>query len=111
MLEISRLRTEYPTPRGTVHAVRDVDLVLGKGEILAIVGESGCGKSACLLSIMRLVPPPGRVVEGSIRFEGKDLLTLSQSEMRDLRGKDIAMVFQDPMTTLNPAYRVGEQIA
>ena len=111
LLAISGLSTEYPTPRGTVHAVRDVDLVLGKGDILAIVGESGCGKSACLLSIMRLVPPPGRIVKGSIRFEDKELLTLSQAEMRDLRGKDMAMVFQDPMTTLNPAYRVGEQIA
>lgn len=111
LLKISGLSTEYPTPRGTVHAVRDVDLVLGKGDILAIVGESGCGKSACLLSIMRLVPPPGRIVKGSIRFGDKELLTLSPAEMRDLRGKDMAMVFQDPMTTLNPAYRVGEQIA
>ena len=111
VLEISGLSTEYPTPRGTVHAVRGVDLVLGKGDILAIVGESGCGKSACLLSIMRLVPPPGRIVKGSVKFRGKELLALSEAEMRELRGKDMAMVFQDPMTTLNPAYRVGEQIS
>ncbi|MGB4274208.1 MAG: ABC transporter ATP-binding protein [Bacillota bacterium] len=111
VLEVSGLSTEYPTPRGTVHAVRDVDLVLAKGDILAIVGESGCGKSASLLSIMRLVPRPGRIVNGSVKFEGRELLTLSEAEMRDVRGKDIAMVFQDPMTTLNPAYRVGEQIS
>ena len=111
VLEVSGLVTEYPTPRGTVHAVRDVDLVLGKGDILAIVGESGCGKSACLLSIMRLIPRPGRIAKGSVKFEGTELLTLSEAEMRDLRGKDMAMVFQDPMTTLNPAYRVGEQIS
>lgn len=111
VLEVSGLFTEYPTPRGTVRAVRNVDLVLAKGDILAIVGESGCGKSACLLSIMRLVPRPGRIVNGSVKFEGRELLTLSEAEMRDVRGKDIAMVFQDPMTTLNPAYRVGEQIS
>lgn len=111
VLEVSGLSTEYPTPRGTVRAVRNVDLVLAKGDILAIVGESGCGKSACLLSIMRLVPRPGRIVNGSVKFEGRELLTLSEAEMRDVRGKDIAMVFQDPMTTLNPAYRVGEQIS
>lgn len=111
ILEISGLSTEYLTSHGSVQAVRDVDFALGKGDILAIVGESGCGKSACLLSIMRLVPSPGRIVKGSIKFEGTELLNLPESEMRDLRGKDLAMVFQDPMTTLNPAYRVGEQIS
>ncbi|NLS45316.1 MAG: ABC transporter ATP-binding protein [Firmicutes bacterium] len=111
VLQVSGLKTEFPTPRGIVHAVRGIDFTLEKGDILAIVGESGCGKSASLLSIMRLIPHPGRIVEGSIKFEGKELLRFSKAEMRGVRGKDMAMVFQDPMTTLNPAYRVGEQIS
>lgn len=111
VLRVSGLSTVYPTTRGDVQAVRGVDLTLREGDVLAIVGESGCGKSATLLSIMRLVPYPGRVVAGSVVFEGRDLMRLGPREMREVRGRDIAMVFQDPMTTLNPAFRVGDQIA
>ncbi|MGE5574054.1 MAG: ABC transporter ATP-binding protein [Bacteroidota bacterium] len=111
VLQVSGLFTVYPTPRGNVQAVRGVDLTLEDGDVLGIVGESGCGKSACLLSMMRLVPHPGRLVAGSVVFEGRNLTSLSAREMREVRGRDIAMVFQDPMTTLNPAFRVGDQIA
>lgn len=91
--------------------MRDVSLSVAPREVLGIVGESGCGKSALMLSIMRLLPRPGRIARGSVRLGGVDLLGLSPGEMREVRGKEIAMVFQDPMTTLNPAYRVGEQIS
>ncbi|MGE5587726.1 MAG: ABC transporter ATP-binding protein [Clostridia bacterium] len=111
VLQVSGLSTVYPTARGDVQAVRSVSLTLEEGDLLAIVGESGCGKSATLLSIMRLVPHPGRVVAGSVVFEGRDLMKLGPGAMREVRGRDIAMVFQDPMTTLNPAFRVGDQIA
>lgn len=111
LLEVARLHTVYPTARGKVQAVRNVSFVVSRGEILGIVGESGCGKSALLLSIMGLLPPPGRIVGGQILFGGENLLDLSEPEMRSFRGRKIAMVFQDPMTALNPAHRVGEQIA
>jgi len=111
VLQVSGLSTVYPTDRGDVQAVRGVDLTLREGDVLAIVGESGCGKSATLLSMMQLVPHPGRVVAGSVVFEGRDLTKLGPGAMREVRGRDIAMVFQDPMTTLNPAFRVGDQIA
>lgn len=111
LLEVRGLSTVYPTEKGKVQAVRDVSLRVERGGILGLVGESGCGKSATLLSIMRLVPYPGRVVAGEIWFQGQDLLRKSPAQMRAIRGRDIAMVFQDPMSTLNPAYRVGDQIA
>jgi len=94
-----------------VRAVDGVSFYLDGGELLGLVGESGCGKSITALSIMRLVAPPGKIVAGEIVFDGKNLLTLSDSEMRQIRGDDIAMIFQDPMTSLNPVYTVGEQIA
>jgi len=94
-----------------VRAVDDVSFYLDRGELLGLVGESGCGKSMTALSIMRLVAPPGRIVGGEILFDGKNLLKLSNAQMRDVRGNDIAMIFQDPMTSLNPVFTVGEQIA
>ena len=94
-----------------MRAVDDVSFGIAPGELLGLVGESGCGKSMTALSIMRLIAPPGKIVAGEILFEGRDLLKFSNREMRDLRGNDIAMIFQDPMTSLNPVYTVGEQIA
>jgi peptide/nickel transport system ATP-binding protein len=111
LLEITSLRTEFKLAGGVLKAVRGVDLSLEPGETLALVGESGCGKSITAASIMRLVPPPGSIVSGSIRFKGVDLLTLSEEEMRDIRGNRMAMVFQDPMTSLNPVFTIGHQIA
>ncbi len=111
LLEVKNLRTHFPTRAGLVRAVDDVSFYLDRGELLGLVGESGCGKSMTALSIMRLVPPPGRIFGGEILFEGRDLLKLSNAEMRDVRGNDAAMIFQDPMTSLNPVFTVGEQIA
>ncbi len=111
LLEIKNLRTYFPTRSGLVRAVDDVSFYINRGELLGLVGESGCGKSMTALSIMRLVPPPGKIVSGEILFEGRNLLTLSNAEMRDVRGNDIAMIFQDPMTSLNPVFTVGEQIS
>ena len=111
LLEVRNLRTQFPTRAGLVRAVDDVSFGIAPGELLGLVGESGCGKSMTALSIMRLIAPPGRIVAGEILFEGRDLLKLSNREMRDVRGNDIAMIFQDPMTSLNPVYTVGEQIA
>ncbi|KKC29158.1 ABC transporter ATP-binding protein [Caldanaerobacter subterraneus] len=110
MLEIRNLKVVFETDRGVVKAVNGIDLTLERGKILGLVGESGSGKSMTLLSILRLVPYPGKIVEGEILFEGEDLLKKSASQMREIRGKDIAMIFQDPMTTLNPVFPVGEQI-
>ena len=94
-----------------MRAVDDVSFHIDRGELLGLVGESGCGKSMTALSIMRLIAAPGKIVEGEIRFEDRDLLKLSNREMRDVRGNDVAMIFQDPMTSLNPVFAVGEQIA
>ena len=94
-----------------MRAVDDVSFHIDRGELLGLVGESGCGKSMTALSIMRLIAAPGEIVEGEIRFEDRDLLKLSNREMRDVRGNDVAMIFQDPMTSLNPVFAVGEQIA
>src|ERR1044072_5174413 len=110
-LEIKNLRTHFPTRAGLVRAVDDVSFYLDRGELLGLVGESGCGKSMTALSIMRLISPPGKIVDGEVLFDGKDLLKLSDAEMREIRGDDIAMIFQDPMTSLNPVFTVGEQIA
>jgi len=110
LLELQDLTTVFPTRRGEVRAVDGVQLTLSEGEILGLVGESGCGKSTALLSIMRLVRPPGRIAAGQVLFRGRDLSTLSDSEIRAVRGKEIAMIFQDPLSTLNPAFPIGEQI-
>jgi peptide/nickel transport system ATP-binding protein len=111
LLQIAGLSTYFHTSAGTVKAVDDVDLHLSEGETLSIVGESGCGKSMTALSLLRLVPSPGRIVSGSVVFEGRDLLRLSDDEMRLMRGNRISIIFQEPMTSLNPVFRVGEQIA
>jgi oligopeptide/dipeptide ABC transporter ATP-binding protein len=111
LLEVKNLETHFPTRAGLVRAVNDVSFTLDRGELLGLVGESGCGKSITALSIMRLIAPPGKTVGGEILFEDKNLLALPNAEMRAIRGDDIAMIFQDPMTSLNPVYTVGEQIA
>jgi oligopeptide/dipeptide ABC transporter ATP-binding protein len=111
LLEVKDLQTHFPTRAGLVRAVDGVSFHLDRGELLGLVGESGCGKSITALSVMRLIAPPGKIVNGEILFDGKDLLKLSDAEMRDMRGDDIAMIFQDPMTSLNPVFTVGEQIA
>src|SRR5256714_11154067 len=111
LLEVRDLQTHFPTRAGLVCAVDGVNFYLDRGELLGLVGESGCGKSITALSIMRLVAPPGKIVAGEILFDGRDLLKFSNAEMRALRGNDIAMIFQDPMTSLNPVFTVGEQIA
>lgn len=110
LLTIEGLRTEFPGAKQPFAAVDGVTLSVGRGQTLGIVGESGCGKSMLSLSIMRLVPPPGRVAAGQIIFGGQDLLGLSNGAMREIRGRRIAMIFQEPMTSLNPAYTVGDQI-
>src|SRR5499427_6106122 len=111
LLEIKDLRTYFQTRAGLVRAVDGVSFYLERGELLGLVGESGCGKSITALSVMRLVAPPGKIAGGEILFDGRDLLKLSNAEMRAVRGNDIAMIFQDPMTSLNPVFTVGEQIA
>src|ERR1700704_587311 len=110
LLEVENLQTHFRTPEGINRAVDGVSFHVDEGETLAIVGESGCGKSVTAMSLMRLIPePPGRIA-GSVRFQGKDLLQLSEREMRTIRGNDISMIFQEPMTSLNPVLTVGRQI-
>ena len=112
LLDVRGLKTHFFTDEGVVRAVDGVDLYINKGETLGVVGESGCGKSVTALSIMRLIPqPPGRIVEGSITYNGRNLLDLSPAQMRKIRGKEISMIFQEPMTSLNPVFTCGEQIA
>ena len=112
LLNVQNLKTYFYTEEGVVPGVDDVSFSVRKGETLAIVGESGCGKSATALSILRIVQsPPGRIIDGQILFGDKDLLKLSEKEMRDVRGNDISMIFQEPMTSLNPVFTVGEQIS
>jgi peptide/nickel transport system ATP-binding protein len=112
LLEVEDLRTHFFTRDGVVRAVDGVSFSIQPGETLALVGESGCGKSVTSLSIMRLIAsPPGRVVSGSIRFNGRDLLALSEPDMRKVRGNEISMIFQEPMTSLNPVLTIGRQIA
>ena len=111
LLEVQNLRTQFATRAGLVKAVDGVSFNIGEGELLGLVGESGCGKSITALSIMRLISPPGKITNGSIKFKGEELTSASEDRMREIRGDDIAMIFQDPMTSLNPVYRVGEQIA
>ena len=111
LLAISNLSTHFETEDGTVKAVNQLNLEMTPGRVLGLVGESGCGKSMTALSVMRIVPPPGRVVAGTIWFQGRELLTLPEREMQRLRGRQIAMIFQEPMTALNPVLTVGEQVA
>ena len=112
LLEVKNLKTYFDTDEGTVKAVDGVSFHLDRGETLAVVGESGSGKSVMSLSMMRLIPtPPGRIAGGEILFEGEDLVKKSEREMRRIRGNDISMIFQEPMTSLNPVYTVGDQIA
>lgn len=112
LLEVTKLCVEFETRDGTAKVLDEVSLELRPGETLGIVGESGCGKSMTALSIMRLIPsPPGEITAGQVHFSGTDLLSLDERRMRDIRGKDISMIFQEPMTSLNPVFTVGEQIA
>ncbi|MBW7862777.1 MAG: ABC transporter ATP-binding protein [Candidatus Hydrogenedens sp.] len=112
LLSVRDLRTEFTTDQGTARAVDGVSFDLPAGKTLALVGESGCGKSVTAMSLMRLIPsPPGRVAGGEALFDGKDLLALPEREMRRIRGNDISMIFQEPMTSMNPVFRVGAQIA
>jgi peptide/nickel transport system ATP-binding protein len=110
LLEVDDLRTFFKTREGEVHAVDGVSFALEKGKTLGIVGESGCGKSVTALSIMGLVPPPGRVVSGSVMFDGRNLIGRKQRDLEDIRGREIAMIFQDPMTSLNPTLTIGTQL-
>jgi peptide/nickel transport system ATP-binding protein len=110
LLEVEDLSVRFDTDDGPVHAVDGLSLSLGEGEVLGVVGESGCGKSVTFMSLLRLLPETA-VVHGRARFEGVDLLAASQSRLRDIRGRKIAFVFQEPMTSLNPAFKVGNQIA
>ncbi len=112
LLDIKGLKTYFFTRKGVVKAVDGVDLSLNEGETLGLVGESGCGKTVTALSIMRLISEPiGRITEGSINFEGRDLVKATESEMRKIRGNRISMIFQEPMTSLNPVLKVGDQIS
>jgi len=111
LLEIKGLTTHFKLSGGVLRAVEGVDLTLEPGETLALVGESGCGKSITAASIMRLVPPPGHIVSGEVLFKGVDLLQLTGEQMRGIRGNQIGMVFQDPMTSLNPVFTIGSQVA
>ena len=111
LLEIKNLHTSFVTSDGEFPAVDGLNLTIEAGKTLGLVGESGCGKSVTALSVMRLIPnPPGRVAEGEVLYRGQDLLKLADEEMRQIRGNEISMVFQEPMTSLNPVFTVGDQI-
>jgi len=112
LLDVQGLETHFKTPEGIIHAVNGVSFTLSKGETLGVVGESGCGKSVTMLSCMRLIAsPPGQIVAGKAIYKGKDLLKMPNEEIRKLRGSQISMVFQDPMTSLNPVMTIGKQLA
>ncbi|HIC94716.1 MAG TPA: ABC transporter ATP-binding protein [Anaerolineae bacterium] len=112
LLEVRGLKTRFYTQDGVVHAVNGISYTLDEGETLGIVGESGCGKSVSVLSLLRLIPePPGKIVGGEVLFEGRDLLKMGPDEIRHVRGRKIAMVFQDPMTSLNPVLTIGQQVS
>jgi oligopeptide/dipeptide ABC transporter ATP-binding protein len=111
LLEVRDLKVSFRTEDGVVKAVDGVSFTLDKGEVLGIVGESGSGKSVTMMTVMRLIIDPNAVFEGQVLYKGRDLMTVSQDAMREVRGSEIAMIFQDPMTSLNPVYRVGQQIA
>jgi oligopeptide/dipeptide ABC transporter ATP-binding protein len=111
LLQVQNLKTSFFTPEGEVRAIDGVSFEIGEGKTLGLVGESGCGKSVTSLSIMRLIPsPPGKIVGGEIFYRGRDLLKLNNEEMRKIRGNEISMIFQEPMTSLNPVFTVGNQI-
>jgi oligopeptide/dipeptide ABC transporter ATP-binding protein len=111
LLEVNDLKTRFHTAEGTVYAVNGISFELAEGETLAVVGESGCGKSVSVLSLMRLIPvPPGEIASGTASYRGRDLLKITEQEMEKVRGKEIAMIFQDPMTSLNPVLTIGKQI-
>jgi oligopeptide transport system ATP-binding protein len=111
LLDVQGLETHFKTQQGVVHAVNGVSFILKEGETLGVVGESGCGKSVTVLSLMRLIPtPPGKIVKGKAKFSGQDLLQMSNEEIRHVRGAQISMVFQDPMTSLNPVLTIGQQL-
>ena len=111
LLEIQNLNTHFYTSSGIVRAVNGITYDVDEGETVAVVGESGCGKSVSALSILRLIPdPPGRIVDGHIKFQGTDLASLDEEQMRKVRGREIAMVFQEPMTSLNPVLTIGLQL-
>jgi len=110
ILRVEDLRTQFFTSRGVVHAVDGVSLYVNEGETVAVVGESGCGKTITALSILRLVPDPGRIVGGKILFKGRDVVDMDDDAVRNYRGNDVSMIFQDPMTSLNPVTKVGAQI-
>ncbi len=111
LLDVQGLETQFRTPDGVVHAVNGVSFGLKEGETLGVVGESGCGKSVTMLSVLRLIPsPPGKVTAGKALYQGKDLLKMSDEEIRHIRGAQIAMIFQDPMTSLNPVMSIGKQL-
>jgi len=112
LLEIQGLKTHFKTDNGMVRAVDGVDLFIDRGETLGVVGESGCGKTVTAMTVLKLIQmPPGRIVEGRILWQGRDLVPLSPEQMRHIRAKEIAIIFQEPMTSLNPVYTVGQQIA
>jgi oligopeptide transport system ATP-binding protein len=111
LLQVKDLKTRFHTPEGTVYAVNGVSFHLNQGETLAVVGESGCGKSVTMLSVLRLIPiPPGEIVTGSAMYVGRDLLSMKDEELEQVRGREISMIFQDPMTSLNPVLTIGRQI-
>jgi oligopeptide transport system ATP-binding protein len=111
LLEVNDLRARFHTPEGTVYAVNGISYVLREGETLAVVGESGCGKSVSMMSVLGLIPvPPGEIASGQALYRGQDLLKMTESELERVRGKEIAMIFQDPMTSLNPVLTIGKQI-
>ncbi|MDQ6884460.1 MAG: ATP-binding cassette domain-containing protein, partial [Candidatus Dormibacteraeota bacterium] len=110
LLRVEDLRTQFFTSRGIVRAVDGVSFHINKGETVAIVGESGSGKTMTAFSILRLVPDPGRIVSGKILFKDRDVVTMDNEEVREYRGNDVAMIFQDPMTSMNPVTKVGAQV-
>jgi len=111
LLEVNDLKTRFHTAEGTIYAVNGISYILKEGETLAVVGESGCGKSVSVQSLLRLIPiPPGEIAGGSATYRGRDLLKMAEPEMEKVRGKEIAMIFQDPMTSLNPVLTIGKQI-
>ncbi|NIP55614.1 ABC transporter ATP-binding protein, partial [candidate division KSB1 bacterium] len=111
LLEVRNLVTKFYTEEGIVNAVNGISYTLDEGESMALVGESGCGKSVSVLSLMKLIPtPPGKIVAGEVLFNGRDLLKVSNEEMRRIRGREIAMIFQDPLTSLNPVLTIGHQM-